>query len=348
MKKRSIAVALAITLATSLTACGTKSSDNTKDNTNESQNSFKVSMVTDTGGVNDQSFNQSAWEGLTKLSEDYGVKTSYIESVQESDYASNLDKMVDNGNDLIWGIGFAISEAVATAAEMNPDRSYAIVDHAYENTLPNVTGVVFRGQEGGFLAGYIAGRTTKTDKVGFVGGIANDILEQFEYGYRAGVAYAADELGKDIEVVVQYAESFGDAAKGKAIATSMYSNGCDVIFHAAGNAGTGVIEAAKEINKWVIGVDRDQSYLAPDNVLTSVIKRVDNAIYKVTQEKMNGTEIGGQTLVYGCAEEAIGLAPYHTNLDKDVYDAAMEIQQQIVDGTIVPPYNAETFDAFMK
>lgn len=348
MKKRSIALALALTLATSLTACGTKNSDNTNDNTNEAQNSFKVSMVTDTGGVNDQSFNQSAWEGLTKLKADRDATISYLESVQESDYPSNLDKMVDNGNDLIWGVGFALNEAIVTTAEMNPDSQFAIIDHSYEDTLPNVTGVMFRAQEGSFLAGYVAGLTTQTDKVGFVGGIGSDIIDQFEYGYRAGVAYAAKELDKDIEVVVQYAESWGDAAKGKAIATTMYSNGCDIVYHAAGNVGVGVIEAAKEADKWAIGVDRDQIDLAPENVLTSVVKRVDNAIYMVTEAKMNGEEIGGKTFVYGCSDNAIGLPEENPNMDPSVYEAAMKVQDLIVDGTIVPPYNAETFDAFVK
>ena len=348
MKKRSIALALALTLATSLTACGTKNSGSSDNNTNEAQNSFKVAMVTDTGGVNDQSFNQSAWEGLTQLKEEHGVDISYVESVQESDYPANLDKLVDNGNDLIWGVGFALSEAVTTAAEMNPDSEFAIIDHAFENTLPNVTGVMFRAQEGSFLAGYAAGHTTKTDKVGFVGGIGSDILDQFEYGYRAGVAYAAKELDKDIEVVVQYAESFGDAAKGKAIASAMYSNGCDIIFHAAAATGFGIIEAAKETNNWVIGVDRDQFDLAPENMLTSVVKRVDNAIYAVSEAKMNGEEIGGKTLVYGCAEDAVGLPTNNPNLDQSVYDATMKVQEEIVKGTIVPPYNAETLEAFIK
>ena len=348
MKKRSIALALALTLATSLTACGTKNSGSSDNKTNEAQNSFKVAMVTDTGGVNDQSFNQSAWEGLTKLNEEHDAKISYVESVQESDYPANLDKLVDNGNNLIWGVGFALSEAVTTAAEMNPDNDFAIIDHAFENTLPNVTGVMFRAQEGSFLAGYAAGHTTKTDKVGFVGGIGSDILDQFEYGYRAGVAYAAKELNKDIEVVVQYAESFGDAAKGKAIASAMYSNGCDIIFHAAAATGFGIIEAAKETNNWVIGVDRDQYDLAPENMLTSGVKRVDNAIYAVSLDKMNGEEIGGKTLVYGCAEDAVGLPTNNPNLDQSVYDATMKVQEEIVNGTIVPPYNAETLEAFIK
>lgn len=148
-----------------------------------------------------------------------GAKVSYLESKQESDYATNLDKVVDSGNKLVWGIGFAMSDAITKAAKANPDVSYAIVDNSYGDDTPaNVTGVMFNAQEPSFIVGYIAAKTTKTGKVGFVGGIKSGIIDQFQYGYQAGVQYAAKELGKDITVDVQYAESFSDASKGKAIA----------------------------------------------------------------------------------------------------------------------------------
>ena len=156
-------------------------------------------MVTDTGGVNDQSFNQSSWEGLQSFEKNNkGAKVSYLESKQESDYATNLDKVVDGGNKLIWGIGFAMSDAILNAAKSNPDVNYAIVDNSYGDKTPaNVTGVMFSAQEPSFMVGYIAGKTTKTNKVGFVGGIKSGIIDQFQYGYQAGVLYAAKELGKD-------------------------------------------------------------------------------------------------------------------------------------------------------
>ena len=348
MRKKGIACVLTLMMSLSLVACGKKSSNDAEPNNSDSKANFRVSMVTDTGGINDQSFNQSAWEGLEYLEEKHNIKINYVESVQAADYASNLDKMVDQGGNLIWGIGFSIADALKTAATMNTDRLYGIIDHTYGDDIPNnVVSVMFRSQEASFLVGYAAGKTTTTNKVGFVGGIGNSVLDQFEYGYRAGVAYAAKELGKDISVSVQYAESFTDAAIAKAIATKMYSEGCDIIFHAAGNAGNGVIEAAKESNKLVIGADRDQYDLAPQNVLTSALKRVDEAIILVTEEVINGNDLGGQNLEYGLTETSVGIPEENPNMDPAVYKATMEVQDLIMDGTIDVPYNSESFEAFI-
>lgn len=348
MRKKGIACVLTLMTTLSLAACGTK--NNNAGNTEESgaTTNFNVSVVTDTGGVNDQSFNQSAWEGLKKLKEEKGVNISYLESVQEADYASNLDKMVDQGNDLVWGVGFSMADALYSAASMNTDQLYGIIDHSYgDETLDNVVCVTFRAEEASFLVGYAAGKSTETGKVGFVGGITSAVLDQFEYGYRAGVEYAAAELGTDIEVSVQYAESFSDAAKGKAIATKMFSDGCDIVFQAAGNAGTGVIEAAKDAGKFAIGVDRDQYDLAPDNILTSALKRVDEAVVLVSEQAMNGDVVGGQVLEYGLTENSVGIPAENPNMDPAVYEATMKVQQKIIDGAIEVPYNADTFAAFV-
>ena len=346
MKKRGIAFGLTLAMVLSLTACGTKN-NGTNNQEGSTTSDFSVAMVTNVGGINDQSFCQSAWAGLTNLKEEYGVNVSYLESLQESDYASNLDKMVDSDNDLVWSVGFAMSSAAKNAALTNVDQQFGIIDETYgEETPDNMVTVMFRAQESSFLVGYVAGLTTKTDKVGFVGGIGSAILDQFEYGYRAGVAYAAKELGKDITVSVQYAESFTDAAKGKAIANKMYSDGCDIVFHAAGNVGMGVIEAAKDSGNWVIGVDMDQYNVAPEAVLTSAVKRVDQAIQLVSREYMNGNTLGGQNLEYGLSDGAVGLPEENPNLDADVYAKALKVEQEIIDGNITVPYNAETFTTF--
>ncbi len=310
---------------------------------------FHVAMVTDTGGVNDQSFNQSSWEGLQQAEKEYGAKVKFLESKQEADYSSNLDKLADEGQDLIWGVGFMMGDAVKNAAQQNPDKMYAIVDYAYPPADgANLIGVVFKAQEPSFEVGYIAARTTQTNKVGFVGGVKGDIIDQFEYGYRAGVAYAAKELGKTIDVDVQYADSFADDAKGKAIATQMYTNGCDVVFHAAGNVGKGVFEAAKEFNKYVIGVDRDQSEMAPEQCLTSAMKLVGKAMYLVSKDVMDGKglEIGGTTVVYGLAEGGVGV-PDSKLVAPEVATATKALEPLIVDGTIAVPFNEETFNAYV-
>jgi basic membrane protein A len=198
-----------------------------------------------------------------------------------------------------------MADVVLDAAKQNPDQKYAIIDFAWDETPKNLVGVVFKAEQASFLVGYIAGRMTKTGKVGFVGGMSFPVIWGFEYGYRAGVMQA----NKDVEVLGQYAESFTDAAKGKSIANSMYQQGADIVFHAAGGAGDGVIEAAKEQGKWAIGVDRDQNYLAPDNVLTSAMKRVDNAIFNVAKDLVEGKWQGGSTISYGLAEGGVDIAP---------------------------------------
>ncbi|BCZ43994.1 BMP family ABC transporter substrate-binding protein [Clostridium gelidum] len=347
--KKIIALLMTTMMMGTMVGCGS-SSTKTEDKGTSSEKEYKVAMVTDTGGVNDQSFNQSSWEGLQSFEKNNkGAKSSYLESKQESDYATNLDKVVDGGNKLVWGIGFAMSDAITKAAQSNPDVNYAIVDNSYGDKTPaNVTGVMFRAQEPSFMVGYAAAKTTKTNKVGFVGGIKSGIIDQFQYGYQAGVQYAAKELNKEITVDVQYAESFSDASKGKAIANKMFSSGCDIVFHAAGGVGVGVIEAAKEANKFAIGVDRDQAYLAPDNVLTSALKLANVAVENISKEAMSGNKIGGKTYTYGLKENAVGIPTENKNMDPAVYKAAMEVQDKIKAGSIVPPFNEETFKAFGK
>ena len=334
--KKIIASLMAITIALSFTSC----------NDGPVDTRFKITMVTDVGGVHDQSFNQSSWEGLEKLGQQRDVNVNYIESTQNSDFLSNLDKAEEGHANLILGIGYSIADALVEAARTNPDVSYISVDNYYKNPLDNVSGITFRAQESAFLVGYIAGKSTKTNKVGFVGGMVCGIIDQFEYGYKAGVDYAAKEMGKKIHVVSRYEESFTDAAKGKAIASAMYSDGCDIIFHAAGPVGEGIFAIAKESGKFAIGVDRDQSYLAPDNILTSALKLVGNAVEILCNEAIDGKAIGGKNYNYGLKEGCVAIPEFNKNLDPAIYDAAMALKQKIINDEIVPPYNKETYDNF--
>lgn len=361
MKKRLLAFLLIAVLAFGIVGCGKKDEAPQEPETEEStgteeeapeetaETDIKVAMVTDEGGVHDQSFNQSAWEGLQEAEKDLGVEVSYVESQQDADFAPNFETLLDAGNDLIWGIGFKLSDALLDAATNNPDQLYAIIDFAYDETPDNVVGVVFKAEQPSFLVGYIAGKMTETNKVGFVGGIAGDVIWGFDYGFQAGVQYAAKELGKEIEILNQYAESFSDVSKGKAIATQMYQQGADIIFHASGDTGNGVIEAAKEQGKWAIGVDRDQNYLAPDNVLTSAMKRVDVGVYNVVKDLVEGNFPGGQTVVYGLEEGAVGIAPTSDkHVPAEILEEVKEIEKKIIDGEIEVPFNEETFEEFMK
>lgn len=305
---------------------------------------IKIAMVTDIAGINDQAFCQSSWEGMQRTEADFGVGISYKESSQNADYIPNLETLYDEGNDLIWGIGFAMADAIAEVAQKNPDQNYAIIDASYEDIPDNVVGVLFKAEDSGFLVGYIAGKMTETNVVGFVGGMSMPSLWQFECGYRAGVLYANPEC----EVLVQYAESFTDVAKGKSIAGGMFLQNADIIFHAAAGLGDGVIEAAKEEGKWAIGVDRDQNYLAPDNVLTSAMKRVDNALYNVNKDLIEGNWQGGQTITYGLAEGAVGIAPSSDkNVPADILAEEAEIEGKIIAGEIVVPGDYDALDAYI-
>lgn len=311
--------------------------------------SGKVTMVTDIGGINDESFNQSAWMGLENL-EKKGVEVSFIESKKDADYASNFETKINEGNDLIWGIGFLMKGAIETVALDYPEQAFALVDDFWEDgQVPNATGVMFASEQSSFLVGYIASYMTETNKVGFILGMESPVMDTFKYGYFAGVNYGAKEQGKEIEIVDVTVESFTDAALGKATATKMYSDGADVVFHAAGNVGVGVIEAAKEANKWVIGVDRDQNYLAPDNVITSAMKNVYIATEDLSTRFLNGEEIGGKTFHYGLEEGAVGIAPSSDKLvPADVLEKTAALEQKIRDGEIVVPTTLEDFEAFNK
>ena len=305
---------------------------------------LKIGMVTDVGGVNDNSFNQSAWEGLQKAEDELGVDVSYLESAQGTDYGPNMETMYDAGNSLIWAIGFLMADAVFEAATSNPETSYAIIDMAFGDDTPdNLVGVVFKAQEPSFLVGYIAGKMTQTGTVGFVGGIAGFIIDGFDYGFHAGVKYA----NPDAVVLRQYADSFTDAAIGKSIASQMYLEGADIIFAAAGLVGDGVIEAAKEQDKWAIGVDKDQNFLAPDNVLTSAMKRVDNAVFAVSEMLANDEFPGGATLLFSLENGGVGLAPTsEKHVPADLLAEVEALQPKIISGDIQVPFDVASYAEF--
>ncbi len=307
---------------------------------------IKVAMVTDVGGVNDQSFNQSAWEGLKKAKEDLGIEVSYVESKQDADYSSNLETMLDAKNDIIWGIGFKMADVIMEAATKNPDQKYGIIDFSYGDKAPsNIICVMFKEQEASFLTGYIAAKMSKTKIIGFVGGMDVPVIHRFKYGFLAGAKYA----DPTITILDQYAASFSDAAKGKAIANQMYKNNADVVMHAAGGVGDGVIEAAKEKGKMAIGVDRDQNDLAPENVITSSMKEVGKAIYNVSEAYTKGEWAGGQTVLYGIKEQGVDIAPTtDKHVPAEILQEVESIKKEIVDGKIVAPASEEAYNEFLK
>ncbi|MDD4187117.1 MAG: BMP family ABC transporter substrate-binding protein [Eubacteriales bacterium] len=339
MKKRWINLFLVLVLILTLgVGCGPKE---------DPAKGKSVALITDIGGINDESFNQSAWNGMEQLKEE-GINISFVESHKEADYAVNLANKTEEGNDLIWGIGFLMEEAMVAASKEHKDQMFAVVDVGFnEGDHPNLIGAMFHSEESSFLVGYIAGQMTKTDHVGFILGMEGDVMFRFQYGYLAGVAYAAKELGKEIRVDYVTIDTFGDTAKGKATATKMYSDGADIVYHAAGQAGSGAITAAKEMGKWAIGVDLDQNELAPDNVLTSALKNVDQAVYQLSKKVIDGEDVGGKTFFFGLKEGGVGIAPSSSkHVPQDILDKTKEIEKEIIDGKIDVPITDAEFEAF--
>ena len=313
---------------------------------NESAENDKitVAMITDVAGVNDQSFNQSAWEGLQQAEKELGVEVKYLESKQDSDYATNIETLVDEDVDLILGVGMKLSDAIKEGTELYPDQNFVIVDEELTD-ISNVKSILFNAQESAYLAGLVAGKTTKTDNVGFIGGMQLPTVDTFKYGFMAGVK----AVNPDATIQVQYANSFTDQAKGKAIANQMYSNGADIVFTCGGDVGTGSIEAAKENGKFAIGVDRDQSDLAPENVLTSAIKRVDVGVYETVKAYLDGTFEGGTTTIYGLEDNAVGIPDTTKNLvSQEILDLVEETITKLKNKEITVPKNEEEYNAMVK
>ncbi|GAA0863307.1 BMP family lipoprotein [Paraclostridium tenue] len=321
-----------------LVGCGaSKGSSGDKENGNKK---IKVTMITDVGGVNDQSFNQSAWEGLEKAKKDLGIEANYIESKQESDYATNVETAIDNGADLVIGVGFKLEKAIGDAAKAYPEEKFALIDADFGGKPPkNVESIMFNAQEASYLVGLVAGKLTESNKVGFVGGMESPLIESFEVGYEAGVK----AVKPDAVVVAQYANNFADPAKGKSITNQMISNGVDIVFHAAGDTGNGVIEAAKEAGKKAIGVDRDQNSIAPETVITSAVKRVDVGVYNTVKNLVDGKFEGGSVVTYGLNENGVGVAETtKEDVAPDILEFVNQQGDKIKSGEIkVPATKAE-------
>ena len=330
--KKLVALSSAIIIGSmSLIGCSNKA-----DNTNNSgaKETITVGMVADTGGINDESFNQSAWEGLQEAEKELGIEIKVIESRQASEYLGNIETLVDDGMNLIIGVGYTMADDIKTQAENYPDVNFALIDETYDEIPSNVTPIVFKANEAAYLTGLIAGKMTKTNQVGFIGGMDNPVINQFEYGYTAGVK----EANAKAQVKAQYAGTFSDAAKGKSIANQMYANNSDIIFAAAGGTGVGSIESAKEQNKYIIGADKDQSSLAPENVLTSALKKVNVGVLETVKAFKNGDKIGGEERVYGLKEDGVGIPESTKNLvPQDVLDYVNTMAEKVKNGEIEVP-----------
>lgn len=308
----------------------------------EVKNNLTVGIILGEGSINDQSFNQSTWEGLQQAKKEFSIETKYLESQQESEYIQNIETFIDQDVDLIIGVGYQFKDTIEEASESYPDQKFAILDETYEDIPANVVPVLFKEEEGAYLAGAVAAKMSKTKNIGFIGGMPSPAVVRYQYGYRAG----AENTDSTVKVNEQYANSFSDAAKGKSIAKQMHSSNVDIILTAAGAVGNGSIEAAKESGKYAIGVDRDQRDLAPENVITSVLKKLNIASYNLAKDLAEGNYRGGVEKVYGLKEGAVGLAD---NIEKfaprEVLDYVDEITKKIINGDIKVPRTEEEYNS---
>jgi len=305
---------------------------------------FKVGLVTDIGGIDDKSFNQSTWEGIVRFGEENGLVKGtdykYLQSGAEADYVPNLSTFADEKLNLIVAPGFLFEKAMGEVAGKYPTQNLMVLDTVVAQ--PNVVSAIFAEHEGSFLVGVAAGLKAKADGknvLGFLGGMQFPSIEKFQAGFEQGVKAVYPEA----KILVDYAGDFGAPDKGQALAQKQFNAGAYIIFHAAGGTGNGMIKEAKERSekgdvRWAIGVDKDQYtdgiYGDKSAVLTSMMKRVDVAAYEVSKMAMAGQFPGGQTLVFSLKNAGVGIPAENPNLSADVIASVKEYADKIAAGTL--------------
>lgn len=321
MKIKKILLTILLTACT-LTACSNS-------NTSNDDDSKSVALITD-GNINDQSFNQSAWEGLEDYGQEYKLNKGsdgyqYFQVNSPNDLQNGINKAIHQKYHTILGIGDEAESAIISAAKKNPKKNFVIIDDTIKSHK-NIVSIRFRKDEGAYLAGVAAASETKTGKVGFIGGANNAVISSFKRGFTRGVNDQAKKMHKKVTIYRQNVGNFTDTARAKSIASYMYGKKADIIFHAAGDAGNGLFQTAKFINQarpakdrvWVIGVDTDQSNLGKyyakggqeaNFVLTSVVTGVNTATKNIASRSYQGKFPGGKTIVYGLKNNVVSITP---------------------------------------
>jgi len=283
---------------------------------------YRACQVTDTGGIDDKSFNATAWKGVQDAIDQLGIEGDFLESQQQADYERNIQAFLDADCDIIITVGFLLGDATQAAAEANPDQPFTIVDFAYDPTIPNVLGQVFNTQEAAFLAGYVAAGTTQTGTVGTFGGLQIPTVTVFMDGFVLGVRYYNEQNGTDVNVLGWNPEdqtglfvgNFESTDDGRAMGESLMDEGADIIMPVAGPVGLGTAAAAQQRGDvYIVGVDTDWTQTAPeyaDIILTSVLKNMDVTTFEAIQQIIDGTFEGG-TVVGTLENDGVGLAPFH-------------------------------------
>ncbi|HUY41939.1 MAG TPA: BMP family ABC transporter substrate-binding protein [Candidatus Dormibacteraeota bacterium] len=294
-----------------------------------------LGMVTDVGGLGDRSFNDSAYRGLLASQARLGAYIQVLQSRSAADYQPNLSALSNLHFDMIYAIGFLMSRDLDEVAQANPSQHYAIIDAVVPD--PNVVSVTFKEEDGSFLAGALAAMVSRTHHIAFLGGQDIPLLEKFEAGFVAG----AHEVDPRTRVDVKYVGSFDDVAAGKELTDLLFDDGADIVYAAAGKATLGAIDSVKQrTGDYVIGVDSDQDGLAPGKILTSMVKKVNVAVFDVAKAIQSGHPLTGH-LVLGLKQHAIGLTDFRYTkaaIGPTRLARLARIERAIEDGRISPPY----------
>ena len=308
---------------------------------------FKAAMVTDLGGLatspDTKGFSDLCWEALEKAKKDLGIEITLFESKELADLEPNLTKAATEGYDFVVGCGFLFTDAITAVAPKFPNVKFALVDSVVD--APNVQSLVFSEHEGSFLVGAIAAGMSQTGTIGFLGGMEVPLIVKFEMGYWAG----ARTINPNIKILSGYTGSFSDVAKGKEITLTQFQQGADVVYAAAGACGLGTIEAAKEQGKWAIGVDTDQDGYAKGSVLTSMLKRVEIAVYNSVKSAFDGTFKGG-VVVNDLKINAVGYSELRYTKDKipaSLLATVDKLAEMIKSGQIVVPQTKDELAKFV-
>ena len=337
-----LALLLLVASCTVVTACGSDDSDSGSNSTGSSTSEstpeakkIKVGLVTDTGGLNDRSFNQLANEGLERAKSELGIETRVLVSKANSDYVPNLSTLAQQKYDLVIGNGFLMADAMNTVATKFPQTKFGIIDVDATTDLKskpkNVTGLLFKEQEGGYLVGYMAGLYLKDNGGGTassVGGQKIPPVDHYIAGYQAGVKAA----NPDAKTANAYSQKFDDPAPCKEIALDQIAKGAKVVFQVAGGCGLGALDAAKEKGVQGIGVDADQAYLG-DQIMTSALKKVDVAVYNEVKAVQDGAFKGGANTVFDVKSGAVGFGDTN-EVGAKYADQIKEVQDKIASGEL--------------
>ncbi|MFX3625374.1 MAG: BMP family protein [Ectobacillus sp.] len=281
----------------SLTGCAQK------DSKNKDREKVTIGIMLPDIGLGDQSFSDSAFTGLEQARNELGILFDYRELADTKTYEKGLTELVEQGNDLVVGLGFAMQEDLEKVAKKFPKQKFLLIDGTSQ--LPNVYSVTFKEHEGSYLIGVLAGMKTKTNKVGFIGGLNVPLINKFAAGFEQGVK----EVNPSAQVLIEYAGTFGDDKLGKNIAQNMIANGADFVYPAAGFTGVGSILAAQENNVYAFGVDSDQYFIAEKAVVSSMLKKIDVAMFEVAKQMVRDGKLRERNMELGIAEKGVGLAP---------------------------------------